>query len=143
MFDDDDDFELPDDLAAMADAAGAALAGMGEEFAAGAEKDAKTLQQHLSTAAQASDDNAFQQSVALAFGIAHDLKGQGSTFGYNLVTDIAGHLCTLTRPKNQPTPDGLPKMQACAQALYDILAGRIEGAGAAIGTRLRIDLGIS
>ena len=27
------------------------------------------------------------------FRIAHDMKGQGSTFGYNLITDIANHLC--------------------------------------------------
>jgi hypothetical protein len=142
MFD-DDDFELPDDLAAMADAAGAALAGMGEEFAAGAEVDANTLKAHLETAANAADDEHFNQAVALAFGIAHDLKGQGTTFGYQLVTDIAGHLCTLTRPQNNPARENLPKMRACAQALCDILAGRIEGDGAAIGARLRIDLGIS
>jgi len=138
----DDDFELPDDLAAMADAAGAALAGMGEEFAAGAQGDTGTLKQHLEKAAQSVDDEDFQQSMASAFGIAHDLKGQGTTFGYNLVTEIADLLCTLTRPQNNPKRESLPQMQACAQALYDVLAGRIEGDGGAIGTRLRQELGI-
>jgi Hpt domain len=139
----DDDFELPDDLAAMADAAGAALAGMGEEFAAGAEGDAKTLGEFLEKAAQSADDEGFLQNMARAFGIAHDLKGQGSTFGYNLVTEIAGHLCQLTRPQNNPVRESIPHMQACAQALYEVLAGRIEGDGGVIGTRLRLDLGIS
>ncbi len=142
MFD-DDDFELPDDLAAMADAAGAALAGMGEEFAAGAEIDANTLKGHLERAAVAPDEDGFMQNIALAFGIAHDLKGQGTTFGYNLVTEIAEHLCTLTRPQNSPDKAKLPNMISSAQALCDVLAGRIEGDGAAIGARLRIDLGIS
>ncbi|MDQ7019663.1 MAG: Hpt domain-containing protein [Robiginitomaculum sp.] len=138
----DDDFELPDDLAAMADAAGAALAGMGEEFAAGAEGDANTLKEFIGKAAQSADEEDFQQNMARAFGIAHDLKGQGATFGYNLVTEIAGQLCTLTRPQNNPTRESLPQMQTCAQALYDVLAGRIEGDGGTIGARLRLDLGI-
>ncbi len=142
MFD-EDDFELPDDLAAMADAAGAALAGMGEEFAAGAQIDAKTLQEHLIKASNAASDEDFQRSVSLAFGIAHDLKGQGSTFGYELVTQIAGQLCTLTRPQNNPSLEKMPAMSACAQALYDVLAGRIEGDGDAIGAQMRADLGIS
>jgi len=142
MFD-DDDFELPDDLAAMADAAGAALAGMGEEFAAGAQADAGTMKGHLENAAQSSDDAAFIKHVGLAFGIAHDLKGQGGTFGYTLVTDIAEHLCTLSRPQNNPARDTLPLMQACAQALYDVLAGRIEGDGGDMGQRLRHELGLS
>ncbi|PHS24572.1 MAG: hypothetical protein COA85_08075 [Robiginitomaculum sp.] len=138
----DDDFELPDDLAAMADAAGAALAGMGEEFAAGAEGDAGALKGHLEKAAQSVDDEGFQQNMARAFGIAHDLKGQGSTFGYNLVTEIAGHLCTLTRPQNNPGRETLPQIQVCAQALLDVLAGRIDGDGGTIGVRLRETLGI-
>ncbi len=142
MFD-EDDFELPDDLAAMADAAGAALAGMGEEFAAGAQVDASTLKSHLMQAQNARDDEDFIQGITVAFGIAHDLKGQGSTFGYNLVTDIAGHLCTLTRPQNNPSRESLPAMLACAQALYEILANRTEGDGGVIGARMLTDLGIS
>ncbi|PHS28145.1 MAG: hypothetical protein COA84_02540 [Robiginitomaculum sp.] len=142
MFD-DDDFELPDDLAAMADAAGAALAGMGEEFAAGAQTDAENLKGHLENAAQSSDDTDFIKHVGLAFGIAHDLKGQGSTFGYTLVTDIAEHLCTLSRPQNNPDRNAMPVIQACAQALYDVLAGRIEGDGGDMGQRLRRELGLS
>lgn len=140
---DDDDFDLPDDLAALADAAGAALAGMGEEFAAGAQKDAAAMIEHLRQAEASPDAQGFSDSVQAAFGIAHDLKGQGGTFGYALVTELADHLCALTRPANQPSRDNLPRMLAFGQAIYDILAARLEGGGGALGARMRIDLGIS
>lgn len=139
----DDEFELPDDLAAMADAAGAALAGMGEEFAAGAQIEAQTLKDHLDRAEKTNNEDDFIKEVGNAFGIAHNLKGQGATFGYNLVTEIAEHVCTGTRPQNNPSRESLPNMQASAQALCDILASRIDGDGGTIGARMRTDLGIS
>ncbi len=142
MFD-DDEFDLPDDLAALADAAGAALAGMGEEFAAGAQGDAAAMVEHLRQAEASTDAAGFGASVTAAFEIAHNLKGQGSTFGYTLVTELAEHLCTLTRPANQPQREALPRMLAFGQAIHDVLAGRLEGDGGPLGARMRAELGIS
>ncbi len=144
MFDDDDDdFELPDELGAIADAAGAALANMGEEFAAEAQIEANRLNNYLKQAQNATNDENFMQGVSAAFDIAHNLKGQGATFGYNLVTELSEYLCKIMRPKNNPDREGLPVMLSCAKALYDLLANRIEGDGGAVGARMRDEFGIN
>ncbi len=141
MFD-DDDFDLPDDLAAMADAAGAALAGMGDEFAADALGDAKKMRDHIKAASNA-DAAQFDTEIAEAFSIAHNLKGQGQTFGYDLVSTIGDKLCHLSRPINQPSPKDLVIMSACAEAIVQILTSKITGDGGEVGAQLRADLGIS
>lgn len=65
-------------------------------------------------------------------GIAHDMKGQGSTFGYNLITDIAASLGRYLRdvPPDRRRSD---VVVAHMDALDAVLSKRILGNGGAVG----------
>ena len=41
------------------------------------------------------------------FSVSHDMKGQGGSFGYDLVTAIANHLCRLIEKFGEQNPDDL------------------------------------
>ncbi|OIR10064.1 hypothetical protein GALL_79920 [mine drainage metagenome] len=70
------------------------------------------------------------------FTVAHDVKGQGGSFGYDLVTRIGNHLCRyIERP--EPWPDA--RLEAVArhlEAMDRIIGERLEGAGGETGAAL-------
>ena len=70
------------------------------------------------------------------YGIAHNIKGQGSSFGYPLVTRIGHSLCTLVRQERDFTDADLGIVQAHLDALRLILTKDIKGEGGEVGARL-------
>ena len=69
---------------------------------------------------------------------AHNLKGQGGSFGYLLVTRIAQSLCELVPDDigRLPTPDAVPLIRAHLDALRLVLAERLTGQGGEAGRTL-------
>jgi len=66
-------------------------------------------------------------------GVAHDIKGQGSTFGYILVTDIASLLCHyLERGMKGEALDG-NAIAHHIDALKTVVDNRIKGDGGELG----------
>jgi hypothetical protein len=75
-------------------------------------------------------------SVKELYGIAHNVKGQGSSFGYPLVTRIAHSLCTLVRQERDFSDADLGVVQAHLDALRLILVKDIKGEGGEVGPKL-------
>ncbi len=75
-------------------------------------------------------------SVKDIYGIAHNLKGQGSSFGYPLITRIGQSLCQLTRTVREFSDGDLNIVQAHLDAIRLILAKDIKGDGGEIGDKL-------
>lgn len=70
------------------------------------------------------------------FAAAHDMKGQGSTFGYPLVTRIADSLCKyLTGTTKSPDVVG-----AHIDALRAVIDHRLSGDGGLAGQRIAAGL---
>jgi len=85
----------------------------------------------------ARDDSAARaNAVRDLYGIAHNIKGQGSSFGYPLVTRIAHSLCGLVRRERAFVDADLGIIQAHLDALRLILAKDIKGEGGEIGAKL-------
>jgi hypothetical protein len=82
------------------------------------------------------DANARTTSVKGLYGIAHNIKGQGSSFGYPLVTRIGHSLCTLVRQERDFSDADLGVMQAHLDALRLILTKDIKGEGGETGAKL-------
>ncbi|MBL1431594.1 MAG: hypothetical protein COA60_008835 [Robiginitomaculum sp.] len=143
MFDDDDDFELPDELADMADIAAAALAEMGEEYAKDACKDADRLLEFAKNVLQPESDEAWAIATEKVFGLAHDFKGQGQTFGYDLVTKFGEALCVISRPQNNPTRDDATQVVRLSAAIHSVLNQQLTGDGGDAGAKLCAELGLS
>ena len=70
------------------------------------------------------------------YGIAHNIKGQGSSFGYPLVTRIGHSLCTLVRQEREFSDADLGIIQAHLDAQRLILAKDIKGEGGEVGNKL-------
>jgi len=70
------------------------------------------------------------------YGIAHNMKGQGSSFGYPLVTRIGQSLCALTRRERAFSDQDLAVIQAHFDALKLILTKDIKGDGGEVGGKL-------
>jgi Hpt domain len=75
-------------------------------------------------------------SIRDLYGIAHNIKGQGSSFGYPLVTRIGHSLCTLTRQERAFSDADLAAIQAHLDALRLILVKEIKGEGGELGAKL-------
>jgi hypothetical protein len=76
------------------------------------------------------------ESIKEIYGIAHNLKGQGSSFGYPLITRIGQSLCLLTRPERAFCDADLGIVQGHLDAIRLILAKEIKGEGGAVGDKL-------
>ncbi len=54
--------------------------------------------------------------LAELYGIAHNIKGQGTSFGYPLMTQIGQSLCTFTRPAHEQTVQDKTAQERAAHA---------------------------
>ena len=68
--------------------------------------------------------------------LAHDIKGQGATFGYPLATEVAAALCKLFTSDVFKHPKACEVVEAHIQALVAIANEPITGDGGAIGAAL-------
>ncbi|HEY4161514.1 MAG TPA: hypothetical protein VGM59_00540 [Dongiaceae bacterium] len=75
-------------------------------------------------------------SIKELYGVAHNIKGQGSSFGYPLVTRIGHSLCVLTRTEREFKDSDLGVAQAHLDALRLILTKDIKGEGGELGAKL-------
>ncbi len=91
----------------------------------------QTLAAHLGTSPQ--DDDPL---LARIYRIAHEVKGQGQTFGYELISTIGQSLCALL----ERTSPGEPRLTASIVTHLDALAlvraRGITGDGGALGQHL-------
>ncbi|WP_321391763.1 hypothetical protein [Emcibacter sp.] len=72
--------------------------------------------------------------------IAHDMKGQGGTFGYQLITDFADGLYNFTGLNAGMGDSHVEIVKAHIDAMRVVIKDRIEGDGAEIGGELKKSL---
>lgn len=70
------------------------------------------------------------------FEIAHNLKGQGASFGYDLITEVAHLLCARTRDVGHVDNEALASIAFHVRALRIIVDGKIAGKGGEKGSSL-------
>ncbi|MFT3811726.1 MAG: hypothetical protein QM698_17570 [Micropepsaceae bacterium] len=128
------------DEAAMAEAE-AALKALAEEYPAYAEADVE--QMAASIAALQAAGGADAGLVAEVYATAHNIKGQGSAFGYDLMTELGEALCTLTRDRAALDAGPLAAAAALIAACRTVLTERLTGDGGVFGAQLRANLGLS
>ena len=120
-------------LEAVLARAQAAVADLAKSFEASAVVDLDRCAAFLNTARENPAGRA--DAVKEIYGIAHNLKGQGSSFGYPLITRIGQSLCQLTRPQRDFSDADLGIVQGHLDAIRLILAKEIKGAGGEAGDK--------
>jgi len=142
----DDPFETPGgepgEERGMADVlarAQAAVADLAKDYTTWARADVDRARKALEAAA--SDPAQRARHVEEMFRVAHDLKGQGASFGYPLVTKLADSLCRLTRDRKLSYGDQhLDLAKAHLDAVQLVLAKEIKGEGGQLGADLAAKL---
>jgi chemotaxis protein histidine kinase CheA len=120
------------DILARADAL---IAAMQDDYLTWAEEDLATLFAALESLEGETPDPAAVK--AEVFRIAHDMKGQGGSFGYPLITAVGNRLCRFLERAGDPmTPEQRAVARAHAETLHTILSNRIQGEAGQTGTEM-------
>jgi hypothetical protein len=113
----------------------AAVASLAQDYPSWALADVAKARTAL--AAAIDDPAGRSRHVEAVFRVGHDLKGQGSSFGFPLVTRIGNSLCTLTRDRARGYESmDLDLAKAHLDALDLILSKGIKGEGGKVGADL-------
>ncbi len=76
------------------------------------------------------------EKVAVIHEIAHDMKGQGGTFGYPLITNFGESLYKCTHKSEQASDNLVELSTAHSDGMKDFISGRVSGDGGDIGQEL-------
>ena len=76
------------------------------------------------------------EELSEIFRIAHDIKGQGGSFNFHLMTIIGNQLCRFVENRGTPTAADLEVIKVHIDAMRLVIAQRIEGEGGKVGDRL-------
>lgn len=131
-----DEIDIPPETLARAEAALAGIAGRYLDWA-----NADLVSLEAAMAGVLADPSPSNDHLARLFQVAHDMKGQAGTFGYPLVTEIAGRLCRLIDSDPRPLADKLEPARALVEALRRVLDARLAGDGGDEGRRILAKLG--
>jgi hypothetical protein len=120
---------LSADVVARAEAA---LKGLAAEYERRATQDVRRLKDlHAELKAGA----AAQRIWDSLHRISHDMKGQGGTFGYDLVSEIADRFCGFLK-RTTPGAQAAGQIGAFIDALATVLDTKLTGNGGEAGTAI-------
>lgn len=69
------------------------------------------------------------EALQAIFTLMHNIKGQGSTFGYMFVTELADIACTVLRDRTTTTPAELKVVEQARSVMKVTIDRRMEGTG--------------
>ena len=112
------------------------IASMANEYIIWVKDDIARLDGFFEQFLQKHDDASLHEM----FEISHDMKGQGGSFGYNLITTITGSLCKVIealRKKKPPYEEKeISAVKVHIDAIKMIAAEHIKGDGGDVGRKL-------
>lgn len=113
----------------------AAVAALADSFLEWITEDIDRAKKALAEAQDKPGDN--QPLIRAIFEVVHNVKGQGGSFGYDLLTKIGGSLCDYLRVESASADEKQLKVIAAHFAAIDfVLEKNIQGSGGAIGDQL-------
>lgn len=114
----------------------AAVAELAENYAVWALADVDKCAEWLQAARAASGEADRAAAMEALHGTAHNIKGQGSSFGYPLMTGLGASLCRLARNRPAPSAAEFDLAASHLAAMRLVLAQKIKGDGGALGSKL-------
>lgn len=119
-------------------AAEAALAEMSEDYPDWVMKEIDKLSElHRRCVDTPEERKEFFSEIA---HLAHDMKGQGGTFGYPLITAFAESLYKFSDAKGEMGDSHVELIKTHVDAMRAVIKGRISGDGGEIGTEMQSSL---
>jgi hypothetical protein len=126
--------------AAIVAAAEAAVQELGKNYLTWVREDVETLEAALDGVGGETTGRVETTSrvgaIERIFDTAHNMKGQGATFGYPLVTTIAASLCRFIEAGGADRGSGADVIQAHVAALRAVIVHEARGEGGEVGREL-------
>jgi hypothetical protein len=113
-----------------------AVAALADSYLEWATKDVGRLQAAAAQARARGDGTPLEELR----GIAHEVRGQGGSFGYPLVSRIATSLYRLLRERPALPTGGMDAVDKHIEALRAVVAQRVKGDGGTLGQQLAGEL---
>ena len=112
----------------------AVIADMADDYVTWAKEDLVNLQAALAKLRATKGDNSAE--VEAIFQIAHDVKGQGGSFGYPLMTEIGHHLCRFLESLESANAAEIDVIGVHIDALKLVITKKMKGDGGTTGDAL-------
>jgi len=77
-----------------------------------------------------------KEILSEAFKLAHDMRGQGGSFGYPLMTRIANSFCRFVEGLDEVDAGSLQICNAHVQSMRAVLQNKVKGTGGPIGAQI-------
>ncbi|MFC1673188.1 phosphorelay protein [Pseudomonadota bacterium] len=81
-----------------------------------------------------------KENLDAVFQIGHDMKGQGGSFGYELMTAIGDHLCRLVEKVETVGPREFTMIRVHIDAMRIVITKELKGDGGDEGRKLLMGL---
>jgi hypothetical protein len=81
-------------------------------------------------------DASGKEVLGEAFKLAHDMRGQGGSFGYPLMTRIANSFCRFIEALDNVDAGALEICDAHVKSMRAVLQNRVKGDGGTLGAQI-------
>ncbi|MEE8393614.1 MAG: phosphorelay protein [Rhodospirillales bacterium] len=112
----------------------AVIASLSDDYLKWVEEDFKKLDDALAKLIAEKDNR--KEHLDRIFQISHDVKGQGGSFGYDMMTIIGNQLCRFVEDMEDADDAEIEAVTLHIDALKMVIAKRMEGDGGAEGESL-------
>ena len=113
----------------------AAIANLGQEFLGWIELDVKAAQQKFDVITDLPEDER-DHAMHELFTILHDMKGQGGSFGFPLITTIANGVCRFVESRSKYGPHEMDAIHLHLDALRVVVTHHLSGDGGYVGEKM-------
>jgi len=118
----------------------AVIADMTDNYVDWAVKDLAKIHQALETLKAEKKDR--KDALTRIFQLSHDMKGQGGSFGYTLMTILGGNLCNFVDKLENAGSAEIEVIQLHINAMDLVIAKEMKGDGGKEGVQLLKGLGL-
>jgi len=118
----------------------AVIADMTDAYVEWAAKDVAKIHQALENLKAEKTDR--KGALARIFQLSHDMKGQGGSFGYTLMTILGGNLCNFVEKLEDAGSAEIEVIQLHISAMDLVIAKQMKGDGGKEGEQLLKGLGL-
>lgn len=121
----------------LAQKANQAISGLKKQYLEQTTNDVRIMKDLLLKAQKAEQQKRFKFIREDFFIKVHDMKGQGSTFGYPLLTEVGAYACDFLRNKKEITDADLTVLKQVVKDAETVLEEDLMGTGGQIGADIR------
>ena len=132
--------EVMTDAIAFANKAKEALAGLAGMYREQLDRDIPAMQDFLKKARKVTAEERYHLIRDEFFVKVHDMKGQGATFDYPLLTDLGQYTCDFLRNKSEVTVQDLDVLDKLMSDMEKVYQDRVTGLGGVFGEKIRVRL---